>query len=142
MIDIESNAVDLEQLLGDMADKAGDLTGAWPKVGSWWRARQLSVFATGNRGAWPTRDPDTKKMGRGLMIRTGALQRAASQPKPLYSSASSARFGMTPGGPAYYGLFHQTGAGVPVRQVVPPLTPSEATEIVEIIRDHIMEAAS
>ena len=45
-------------------------------------------------------------------------------------------------GPAYYGLFHQTGAGVPVRQVVPPLTPSEATEIVEIIRDHIMEAAS
>ena len=141
MIDVESNVVDLEQLLDDMAEKAGDLSDAWPKVGQWWRARQITVFTTANRGAWPTRDPDTQKIGRGLMIRTGALQRAASQPRPLHASPTTARFGMKPGGPAYYGLFHQMGAGVPVRQVVPPLTPAEGSEVVEILRDHILGKA-
>lgn len=141
MIEAKANTVDLEKLLGDMAEKAGDLTSVWPKVGQWWKARQTTVFMTGNRGAWGVRDKDTAKIGPRLMVRTGLLMRTASNPKPLYASPTTARFGMQSGGDAYYGLFHQRGSGVPKREVVPGLQPNEVDEIVDIIRDHIMAAA-
>jgi len=139
VIKIEGNLVDLEAQLDAMADAAGDLSGVWPKVGNWWRARQLTVFATRNRGAWEMRDPDTSQVGSGPLIRTGALMRAVSKPKPIYSSPSTARFGQQ-GKPGWYGIFHARGNGVPVRNPVPPLTQAEASDVVDIIRDHIMEA--
>lgn len=140
MIQIDGNVVDLEQQLDAMATAAGDLTTAWTKVGTWWRARQITVFATANNGAWPMRDKDTSKIGRGPLIRTGELMRAVSSPKPIYASPTTARFGQQ-GSKGWYGVFHARGDGVPVRQPVPPLTQAEALEVVDIIRDHIMEAA-
>lgn len=139
MIQIDGNVVDLEAELGAMAGAAADLTSAWPKVGEWWKARQTTVFTTRNRGQWPMRDPDTSKIGRGPLIRTGVLQRSVSSPKPIYASPSTARFGQS-GGKGWYGIFHARGNGVPVRNPVPPLTQAEAGEVVEIIRDHILEA--
>lgn len=139
MIRIDGNVVDLEHELDAMADAAGDLTGAWTKVGQWWKARQTTVFTTRNRGQWPMRDPDTSKVGRGPLIRTGALQRSVSGTKPLYASPTTARFGQR-GNAGWYGIFHARGNGVPVRNPVPPLTMAEAGEVVDIIREHIMEA--
>lgn len=139
MIQIDGNIVDLEAQLDDMAAAAADLTDAWTSVGQWWKARQVTVFTTANRGEWPMRDPDTKKIGRGPLMRTGELMRAVSSPKPIYSSPSTARFGQQ-GTKGWYGVFHARGSGVPVRNPVPPLTQAEALEVVEIIRDHIMEA--
>lgn len=139
MIQIDGNVVDLERELDGMADAAGDLTSVWPKVGQWWKARQTTVFTTANNGVWEMRDPDTSKVGRGPLIRTGELMRSVSSPKPIYASPSTARFGQQ-GAKGWYGIFHARGNGVPVRNPVPPLTQAEAGEVVEIIRDHIMEA--
>lgn len=139
MIQIDGNVVDLEDQLDAMGAAAGDLTGAWDTVGQWWRARQVTVFTTANRGAWQMRDPDTSKIGRGPLMRTGELMRAVSSPKPIYASPSTARFGQQ-GKKGWYGVFHARGNGVPVRNPVPPLTQAEAIEVVEILRDHIMEA--
>lgn len=139
MIQISGNMVDLEQQLDAMALAAGDLTGAWPEVGKWWQARQRAVFATHNSGAWPLRDKGTKTGGRGVLIRSGALLRSVSNPKPVYSSPSTARFGQT-GTDGWYGVFHQRGDSVPVRKPVPPLTETEAKEVVAILAKHIMEA--
>lgn len=139
MIQVDGNVVDLEDQLDAMSEAAADLTDAWPKVGEWFKARQTTVFMTANRGEWPMRDPDTKKIGRGPLIRTGELMRAVSSPKPIFASPSTARFGQQ-GAKGWYGVFHARGNGVPVRNPVPPLTQAEAIEVVEILRDHIMEA--
>lgn len=140
MIQAETNVADLEARLDAMALAASDLSGAWDEVGRWWRARQLTVFTTMNRGAWPMRDPDTSDVGSGVMIRTGELLRAVSSTKPIYSSPTTARFGAS-GSKGWYGVFHQRGDGVPMRQPVPPITDAEASEVVRIIADHILEAA-
>lgn len=139
MIQIDGNVVDLERELTAKAEAAADLTDAWTEVGKWWKARQTTVFTTRNRGQWPMRDPDTSKVGRGPLIRTGVLQRSVSSPKPIYASATTARFGQQ-GGKGWYGIFHARGNGVPVRNPVPPITQAEAVEVVEIIREHILEA--
>ena len=139
MIAVESNVADLESRLDAMSLAASDLSSAWPEVGQWWRARQITVFTTANRGAWPMRDPDTSNVGSGVMIRTGELLRAVSSPKPIYSSPTTARFGAS-GSKGWYGVFHQRGNGVPMRQPVPPITDAEAGEVVQIIAKHILEA--
>lgn len=139
MLEASSNIVDLEDKLDAMANASADLTDAWVEVGKWWKARQQTIFATMNRGAWPMRDPDTSKIGKGVLIRSGALFRSVSDPKPISSSPTSASFGQR-GNAAWYGIFHQRGKGVPLRQPVPPITPTEATQIVDIIAEQIMEA--
>lgn len=139
MITVDGNVIDLERKLDAMGSAAGDLTDVWPEVGRWWQARERAVFATMNRGAWPMRDPDTR-MSRGVLIRTGELLRAVSNPKPLYASATTARFGAS-GAKGWYGVFHQRGKGVPLRQPVPAPTATEANEVAEIIGQHIMGAS-
>lgn len=138
-MDVDSNIVDLEAKLEAMGAASADLTPAWSQVGSWWNARQLTVFKTLNRGQWPMLDPSTEKPRRGILIRSGELLRSVSSKTPVYSSPTTARFGQT-GKKGWYGIFHQSGKGVPQRQPVPPLTSAEQAEVVDIIREHIMEA--
>lgn len=139
MLEASSNIVDLEDRLDAMAAASSDLTGAWTDVGKWWKARQVTVFTTMNRGAWPMRDPDTSRIGKGVLIRTGELFRAVSSPKPITASPTSASFGQR-GSAGWYGIFHQRGKGVPLRQPVPPLTAAEGEQVVRIIADHILGA--
>ena len=139
MLDASSNIVDLEDKLDAMASASADLTDAWTEVGKWWKARQVTVFTTMNRGAWPMRDPDTSKIGRGVLIRSGELLRSVSNPKPITASPTSASFGQR-GSAGWYGIFHQRGKGVPLRQPVPPLTPAEGDQVVQILAEHILEA--
>lgn len=139
MLQMQGNILDLEERLSAMEKASADLTPAWSEVGKWWQSRQRSVFATMNRGSWPMRDPDTKSMGRGVLIRTGELLRAVSSPKPTYSSPSTARFGQS-GSKGWYGVFHARGSGVPVRNPVPSFSATETSEVVDIITRHIMEA--
>ena len=139
MIGIEDTTAELTHVLEVAADHAGDLTGAWDEVGQWWQARQRTVFATQNRGAWPMRSPNTQKMGRGMMIRSGALLRVVSSPRPLYASPTTARFGHPGYGAAYYGRFHQFGQSQPIREVVPGLTATEGEEVAQIIADYLLE---
>lgn len=139
MFDAESNIVDLEKRLEAMSKASADLTPAWNDVGTWWNARQLTVFKTMNNGKWPLLDPQTEQPKRGILIRSGELLKAVSNKKPAFSSPTTARFGQS-GKPGWYGIFHQTGKGVPKRQPVPPLTGQEVEEVVGIISDHIMEA--
>lgn len=139
MIEFDSNIVDIEDQLEAMGKASTDLTEAWTEVGRWWRARQSTIFATRNRGQWAVRDADTKNIGKGPLMKTGTLFKAVSSPKPAYSSPTTARFGAI-GSAGWYGIFHQRGEGVPKRQPVPPITATEAREIVEIIGTHIMKA--
>ena len=139
MIDVQANSTEVAHRLEVAADKAGDLSGVWEDVGRWWQARQQTVFATHNRGAWPMHAPATVNTGRGLMVRTGALLRVVSSPRPLYSSPTTARFGHPGYGPAYYGRFHQFGQSQPQREVVPGFTGSEAEEVTDIIADYLLE---
>lgn len=139
MLEMQGNVLDLEQQLAAMEKASADLTPAWSEVGKWWQSRQRTVFATMNRGAWPMRDPQTKPGGRGVLIRTGSLLKAVSSPKPTYSSPTTARFGQT-GSLGWYGVFHARGDGVPKRDPVPPFNSAETSEVVDIIRTHIMEA--
>lgn len=138
-MDVESNITDIETQLEAMGKAAADLSPAWSAVGQWWQARQTTVFRTMNQGKWPMLDPQTKRPKRGVLIRTGELLRAVSSTTPIYASPTTARFGQS-GSKGWYGIFHQTGKGVPQRQVVPPLTNTEVGEVVDIIREHIMEA--
>jgi hypothetical protein len=55
MIQMDSNILDLEKMLDEMGKSAADLSDLWPEIGKWWQARQVTVFMTGNRGAWPMR---------------------------------------------------------------------------------------
>lgn len=139
MIETTSNIADLEDRLDAAGLAAEDLTSVWPQVGKWWQSRQRAVFTTGNYGAWEMRDPATKAGGRGPLIRTGALMRAVSNPKPISPTPTSASFGAQ-GTQGWYGVFHQRGEGVPLRQPVPPLNPREADEVVQLIARHILEA--
>jgi hypothetical protein len=141
VIEIEDSTAELQHVLEVTADHAGDLTGAWDDIGRWWQARQKTVFATRNRGAWPMRSSATKAMSRGLMMRTGTLLRVVSSPRPLYSSPTTARFGHPGYGAAYYGRFHQFGQSQPLREVVPGLTATEGEEVAQIIADYVMEGA-
>jgi hypothetical protein len=74
------------------------------------------------------------------MIRTGALMRSVSSPKPIFANSSTARFGAK-GGKTFYGSFHQKGEGVVKREVVPPLIATEIEEVIDIIKEYLMEAA-
>lgn len=139
MIDIEDTTAELTHVLNVAADNAGDLTGVWDDIGQWWQARQKTVFATQNRGAWPMRSPNSTKIGRGLMIRSGALLRVVSSPRPLYASPTTARFGHPGYGAAYYGRFHQFGQSQPTREVVPGFTGNEGEEVTQIIADYLLE---
>ena len=138
MIEMDANIIRVDQLLEEMGERAGDLTNVWPEVGKWWQARQRTVFATANRGAWPMRAAGTNNMGKPPMVATGALLRSVSSPKPLYSSPSTARFGHKGFGTAFYARFHQFGQSQPIRHVVPGLTGSETTELVDIIAECIV----
>lgn len=140
MLEADSNIADLEGKLDAMASASADLTDAWTEVGQWWSARQRTVFATRNKGAWPMRDPDTSKVGRGVLIRTGTLLRAVSNAKPITTSPTTATFGQR-GSAGWYGVFHQRGkGGMPLRQPVPPITDAEGDEITRIIAAQILEA--
>lgn len=139
MIEVNGNIVDLEKRLEAITGAAADLTGVWPAVGQWWSAREKTVFMTGNSGAWEARSPATKPGGRGVLMRTGALMKAVSNPKPMNPTPTSARFGSN-GATGWYGVFHQRGNGVPKRQPVPPITQAEGEEVVVIIAKHILEA--
>lgn len=139
MLEMQGNVLDLEERLAAMEKASANLMPAWAEVGKWWQSRQRTVFATMNRGAWPMRDPDTKSMGRGVLIRSGNLLKAVSNPKPTYSSPTTARFGQS-GSLGWYGVFHARGSSVPVRNPVPPFNSAETSEVVDIIVKHIMEA--
>lgn len=139
MLEVNGNIADLEAKLEAMGAAAADLTDVWPEIGQWWAARQKTVFATGNRGAWEMRAPSTKPGGRGVLMRSGALMKAVSNPKPISPTPTSARFGAQ-GSAGWYGVFHQRGDGVPKRQPVPPITSAEGEEVVRIIAEHILEA--
>lgn len=137
MITVQSNVVDIEQMLDELAGRARDLRPLWPRVGQWFAARQKTVFATRNAGQWAPSDPATRN--KGVLVRTGALRRSVTSATPIYASATTARFGARAGGPAYYGLFHARGSGVPIRPPVPALRSSEQGEIVEIVAEYLTE---
>lgn len=139
MIEIsEQGIVDLEKALEKLEKAASDLTPVWPKVGQWWRARQLAVFASGGRGTWETLK--SPQGSRGILIRSGQLRNAVSSPRPITASPTSAAFGAT-GRAGWYGIFHQSGTGgVPERQPVLPLDGRDTQEVMEIFQKHFDEA--
>lgn len=141
MIEINDQGIaDLEQILAKAEKAATDLTPVWPKVGQWWRARQLSVFASAGRGTW---EPQKFPQGsRGILIRTGELQRAVSNPNPITTSPTSASFGAN-GRAGWYGIFHQSGTGgVPQREPIMPLDGQDSEAVAEIFAKHFEEALS
>ncbi len=140
MIEINENGIaDLDEQLARLEKAASDLTDVWPKIGQWWRARQLSVFASGGRGTWETLK--FPQGSRGILIRSGGLRDAVSNPNPISTSPTSATFGANGRG-GWYGIFHQAGTGgVPQRQPILPLDGQDTEAVMDIFAKHFEEAA-
>ena len=135
----EEGIADLEKTLERLEKAASDLSEVWPKVGQWWRARQLSIFASAGRGTWETLK--APRGSRGILIRTGALRDAVSNPNPISASPTSATFGAN-GRAGWYGMFHQSGTGgVPMREPILPLDGQDSDAVMEIFAKHFEEAA-
>lgn len=135
MIAVDSNTVDIEQLLDKVESRARNLMPVWDEVGAWFSSRQKTIFATQNYGTWAPLSPRTKS--KGVLVRSGKLRREATKATPIMASPTSAIFGVKIGGPGYYGLFHAEGSGVPVRPPVPTLRGSESAEIVDVLTKYL-----
>lgn len=128
--------------IDEFIEKASDLRGAWPEVGKVWAEREKSVFETGSFGRWaPLKSAtilDKQKSGLGTtpMIETGSLIHGVTNPTPSESGPLYAVFG--PGGSAPdYAKYHLNGRGVPQRNPVPKLTPTERKRFVEKVAKHL-----
>jgi phage gpG-like protein len=102
-------------------------------------------FATRGFGRWQPDAPSTiKRKGNNKVLeQSGRLRRALTERSApgqrLDISRTEMTFGLTPGGAAYYGRFHQQGKGVPKRQLVPDRpSPALRTKITGRVRSFIV----
>lgn len=98
------------------------------------------------KSGWPPLDPDTirRKAREGqparLMHATGALERAltvwGAPGQKLHIRNDRLEFGIDPNGPVSYGIYHQTGRGVPKR-VILDTTRSTRHRVRDALYDHL-----
>ena len=122
-IDAGSGADDIIERLDRLEEACSDLSEVWPKVGAIFAQAQREVFAGNN--SWPPLAASTvlRKKSTRVLVETGLLESAATNPVPIESDALSASFGVPPGHPSRrYAFWHYLGRGVPERDPVPNLS--------------------
>lgn len=141
------DAVTALQLL---QDRAADLSGTWPEVGRWFADRQRQVFAGGNRDRWAPRSSSYIRRlrrdglaGGGLLVRTGALRRAAASGVPLRSTARYAVFGIPPGPNRQKAQWLRKGRrSMPRRSAVPLLVAAEKRDLARTVREELLKGVA
>jgi hypothetical protein len=143
-----SQADAIGKQLDELSGAAEDLRPVWPEVGEVFAERQEKVFSTGSFGRWSPLKAETmiKKAKTSIsastiLVDSGMLRKAATDPTVINSSPASAEFGVRPGDLSrLYAVYHVRGQGVPQRQPVPKMTPTERRRLIEKIQDHIRKA--
>jgi hypothetical protein len=134
--------------LDELSGAAEDLRPVWPEVGAVFAERQQKIFSTGSLGRWAPLKAETmiKKAKTSIspstiLVDSGLLRNAATSPNVINPSPSSAEFGVPSGDPVrQYTVYHIRGQGVPQRQPVPKMTPTERRRLIEKVQDHIRKA--
>ena len=128
--------------VGEGADNLGDV---WPKIGQLFAKRQSDIFAKGGRPRWKPLKPryilQRRRDGLGgrTLVRTGALKRAATDPKPAKASPKYAVFGPA-GRTAPHWVLHKHGTKrMPKRDPLPNFTKAERVQVRELIAKHVVK---
>lgn len=110
-----------------------DLRGVWEVFKGFFVATEKELFAsqggTGGAGRWPALSPGYAAWkakhypGAGILVRSGALRGEMTTPAIYQAQPRSLVIGG--GVDASYGIYHQTGDGVPVRKVIDIATMQE-----------------
>jgi hypothetical protein len=138
----------ISKQLDELTKITEDLRPIWPEVGQVFSERQRTIFATGSRGRWAPLAASTlmKKASTSLspstiLVHSGLLRDAATNPNPINAREQSAEFGVPAGDPSRaYTDYHVKGNGVPQRNPLPKLTPIERRDLIAIIRKRIGKA--
>lgn len=154
---IRLNNADLQavfNVLDDVQQALVDMRPAWVKLKDRWQDRAREQWRSNQ---WPALAPRyAKQVGRtratldtsvgrapkGLTHPPGALKRAVTGPEVFDTTRDSLVMGVRFGvgrTPAYYGAFHQKGAGVPLRPVWKRLGATERREWMQVVTDQILE---
>ena len=129
--------------MSQILEELTDFSNAWEVVGQVWADRETHIFATGSLGRWPAlagatmRDKYVIGAPAEMLVRTGHLRTALTNPKPRNSGPRFAVYGPPNGTPREvieYGTHHAKGHHGPKRQPVPMLTGGERREVVAIMR--------
>lgn len=147
LVEIEGNLNAATLMLKEMEHRTADLTGVWDRVGQHYADRQRRLFTSGVRRQWAPLKPQTvlrKRRegfaGRGVLVRTGALMAAATNPKPLTVSKRYAVFGIR-GYDGRVAKWHRKGtSSMPARNPVPALDKIARERITREIVAYIEEA--
>lgn len=133
----------LEDRMAQILDDLTDFTPAWEVVGQVWSERETHVFATASSGRWSPlsgatlRDKYVIGAPREMLVRTGHLRSALTNPKPRAMGPRFAVYGPPVGTPAEVievGTHHAKGHHGPRRQPVPLLTTTERRDVISIMR--------
>lgn len=132
-----------------IADKATDLSGAWPRIGQWFGQRQQRTFELG-RAKWAPLSPSyvRRKLkaglyARGTGVRSGLMRRFASEDTPDIATPTYALFGLTRADPAMVvqrGAYLKKGRKtMRARNVVPALRGPEKRDIAGLVAEYLTE---
>lgn len=134
--------------LDDLVGVTEDMRPIWPEVGQVFSERQQRIFATGSNGRWAPLRASTmiKKQATSIspsaiLVETGMLRDQTSNPAPINPAEHSVEFGVPAGHPVRaYAQYHIKGSGVPQRNPMPKMTPSERRDLIAIIRRRLQKA--
>lgn len=125
---------------------AANYSGIWPAIGQLYAAREKKLFAGGGRPKWKPLAPDyimnrrRDGLGGKILIRTGRLRDAATDPDPAKSNTRMAVFGPA-GRTAPHWVLHKHGTSrMPKRDPLPALTKGERKQVREILADYVTSA--
>lgn len=137
----------IRKQLDDLIKAGEDMRPIWPEVGQVFAERQQKIFRTGSNGRWAPlaastlmKKAETSIQPSAILVETGLLRDAATNPAARKSTESSAEFGVPSGDPVReYTQYHIRGNGVPQRQPVPKMTPIERRDMIAIIRKRLLK---
>ena len=140
--------VPAEQRLASMGNRVKDGRPVFKAVVYNLLLSERRRFQTRGNGRSPKLDPATirakarKGQSPAVLEAAGGLKRALTQahaPRPdsAHSQPGELRFGLEPRGVAYYGKFHQKGAGVPKRTLF-SVTPTQRAVIRGKLRAYLV----
>lgn len=130
-------------VLEQIESVAQDMSAMWPDIGKVWSARQKRIFATDSFERWRPLAVSTilrkRRLGivQDTLVETGTLRHELTREVPRSQGKRFAVFGPSQGAPIDYVKYHVRGNGVPVRNPMPRLAPSEHATIVQLIRAHM-----
>ncbi len=142
-LDIQESGDRIDALisrLDRLEEACSDMSAVWPKVGAVFAQAQREVFAGGNTWAPLAASTVLRKKSTRVLVETGLLESAATNPTPISSDNLSATFGVPPGHPSRaYAFWHYLGRGVPERDPVPNLSPTKREAIFRAAMEPVRE---